>query len=146
MTDSAEVLDALRRVCAGEALDQEMGARGEVFVRISAKNLLAAVRALMGQGVRHLSAITAQNVDGGVQVLYHFWRNGGLTLRVLCASDSMALDSLVELIRGADWYEREVHDLFGIGFRCHPQLTPLLLPDDWDQPPPFSSAKKEEQE
>ena len=35
------------------------------------------------------------------------------------------------------WYERETHDLFGIDFKGHPDMRPLLLPDDWDRSPPL---------
>jgi len=37
----------------------------------------------------------------------------------------------------AAWHEREIHDLFGIDFVGHPDMRPLLLPDDWDAPPPL---------
>ena len=88
-------------------------------------------------GIRHLSTITALNCDGGVAVLYHFWHHGGLTLRVQCPRGSLILPSLLDLIPGADWYEREVHDLFGVEFAGRDHLDPLLLPDDWDGPPPL---------
>jgi NADH-quinone oxidoreductase subunit C len=35
------------------------------------------------------------------------------------------------------WYERETHDLFGIDFEGHPDMRPLLLPDEWDVTPPL---------
>lgn len=43
-----------------------------------------------------------------------------------------SLDSLVPVYSGVDWPERETFDLFGIVFAGHPDLTRILLPDDWD--------------
>lgn len=41
------------------------------------------------------------------------------------------LSSVVDLWEGADWYERELYDLFGIHFDGHPNLCRILMPDDW---------------
>src|SRR5207244_12811579 len=40
------------------------------------------------------------------------------------------LPSLVGLYPAADWHEREARDMFGIDFEGHPNLVPLLLPED----------------
>lgn len=45
------------------------------------------------------------------------------------------LPSSVDLWRGADWYERELLDLFGIHFEGHPMLKRILMPDDWQGHP-----------
>ena len=39
--------------------------------------------------------------------------------------------TITDVIPGAVLYEREVHDLLGVEFEGHPDLSPLLLPDDW---------------
>lgn len=45
------------------------------------------------------------------------------------------LDSLVPLFAGADWQEREQFDLLGLGFRGHPDLRRLMMPDEWEGHP-----------
>lgn len=46
-----------------------------------------------------------------------------------------SLPSVVDLFAGAAWYEREIYDLFGVIFKNHPNLTRLLMPDDWEGHP-----------
>lgn len=41
------------------------------------------------------------------------------------------LPSVVDLWAGADWYEREIYDLWGVHFKGHPDLKRILMPDDW---------------
>jgi NADH-quinone oxidoreductase subunit C len=63
-------------------------------------------------------------------VVYHLlsvsW-NQRLRLRVFCADDEQPMvDSVTDIWSGADWFEREAFDLFGILFRGHPDLRRLL--------------------
>jgi NADH-quinone oxidoreductase subunit C len=54
-------------------------------------------------------------------------------LRAICQvpSDDPRVESLTELYPGVNFGEREVFDLFGIEFTGHPDLTRILMPDDW---------------
>jgi len=68
----------------------------------------------------------------GVCHLHSLDRNERLRLKCLVGGEPPELDSVTEVWTGADWYEREVFDLFGIRFRNHPDLRRLMMPDDWD--------------
>lgn len=63
-------------------------------------------------------------------VVYHLLsiaHNHRLRLRVFCADDTQPMvDSVAGIWAGADWFEREAFDLFGILFRGHPDLRRLL--------------------
>lgn len=54
-----------------------------------------------------------------------------LTVSVPLSEDSPAIDSVVELWRGANFMEREVWDMFGITFQGHPDLRRVLLYDEF---------------
>lgn len=58
-------------------------------------------------------------------------------LRILTAvpEGDPVVPSLVPLYPGANFLEREVYDMFGIRFEGHPDLTRILMPDDWDGHP-----------
>jgi NADH:ubiquinone oxidoreductase subunit C len=98
---------------------------------IPASALFPLIMALRKKGaLQHLSAITAVYRDGALWLLYHLWVGTGLTLRVWVRGEddsAMLLPSLREVWPIAEWYEREIHDLYGLGFLGHEQPKPLLF-------------------
>ena len=59
----------------------------------------------------------------------------GLTLKADVPEDDFAVDSWVTVYPGANWHEREAHEMFGIGFRGHPNLAHLYLPGAFEGHP-----------
>jgi NADH-quinone oxidoreductase subunit C len=57
---------------------------------------------------------------------------GRLRVKVRVPGSDAAVPTLVGLWPNANWYEREVFDLFGILFEGHPDLRRLLMPEDWE--------------
>jgi NADH-quinone oxidoreductase subunit C len=57
--------------------------------------------------------------------------------KVVLEYEGAEIDSVIEVWAGANWFEREVWELFGINIKNHPNLTRFLLPDDWDQGHPL---------
>jgi len=88
-----------------------------------------------------LSAITAvdwQPADPRFEVVYllhSLERNERLRLKCWLSESACEIDSVTGIWRGADWYEREVFDLFGVRFRNHPGLHRILMPTDWEGHP-----------
>ncbi len=52
-------------------------------------------------------------------------------VRAFVDGDPPRVDSVSDLFPPANWDERETYDLFGVVFNDHPDLTRILMPDDW---------------
>ena len=53
------------------------------------------------------------------------------TIKVQVPDENLTIPSITDIYPGANFYEREVFDMFGIVFDNHPELTRILMPDDW---------------
>lgn len=58
-----------------------------------------------------------------------------IRLRVQVPEDDAVVDSLFDVHPGTEAFEREVFDMFGVSFNGHPDLTRILMPEDWDGHP-----------
>jgi NADH-quinone oxidoreductase subunit C/D len=71
-------------------------------------------------------------------IVYHllsFKRNVFIRLKVALYGDYPSMPSISSLWKNANWYEREVYDMFGISFEGHPHLSRILMPLTWDGHP-----------
>jgi NADH-quinone oxidoreductase subunit C len=69
------------------------------------------------------------------EVIYHLLSIANkerVRLKVKLNSSSSALESITSIWPGANYFEREVFDLFGIRFTGHPYLRRILMPEDWE--------------
>jgi NADH-quinone oxidoreductase subunit C/D len=67
-------------------------------------------------------------------VVYHllsFERNEYLRIKVALAEGHLSLPTITHIWPAANWYEREVWDMFGIAFDGHPHLERILMPKSW---------------
>jgi NADH-quinone oxidoreductase subunit C len=89
----------------------------------------------------YLSDITAVDwypSDPRFEVIYHLFsiaKKERVRLKVRLSGDSPSLESVTSVWPGANYFEREVFDLFGIRFNGHPYLRRLLMPEDWEGNP-----------
>jgi NADH-quinone oxidoreductase subunit C len=71
-------------------------------------------------------------------VSYHIYSmlyNRRLRIKVFAAEDEPVIPTIISVHPGANWLEREIHDVMGITFEGHPDQRRLLLPDDWNGHP-----------
>ena len=74
-------------------------------------------------------AVVAHVADMGTKPLLH------LLVRTQIPRGMPSLPTATGVYRGAAWHERETHEMFGIVFQGHPNLTKLLLPDEFEGHP-----------
>lgn len=81
----------------------------------------------------HLSTITGVDLGEEIEVIYHFSREGAveLSLKVRVPKNKPVLPTITDITPAATLYEREVHDILGVVFKGHPNLSRLILPDEW---------------
>ncbi len=76
--------------------------------------------------------------DPRFEVVYHLFSTANkkyLRLKVRLPGADANIDSLTPLWPGANFFEREVFDLFGVRFDEHPNLTRIMMPDNWEGHP-----------
>ncbi|HWJ29709.1 MAG TPA: NADH-quinone oxidoreductase subunit C, partial [Flavisolibacter sp.] len=66
-----------------------------------------------------------------VYTLFSYARNSFIRLKLALEGDLPSVSSITSLFKNANWYEREIYDMFGIRFEGHPHLQRLLMPLSW---------------
>ncbi|HEX3374917.1 MAG TPA: NADH-quinone oxidoreductase subunit C [Edaphobacter sp.] len=111
--------------------------RGELTITVRRENIIAACEALKQAGYNFLEDVTAVDwypSEPRFQITYHFLSMSlteRLRLIVRLDSDDAALDSITPVWPAANFYEREIFDLFGVHFGNHPNLRRIMMPEDW---------------
>lgn len=116
--------------------------RGELTLEIAAPKIVSVCGFLkFDQKFVRLSTVTAVDrypAEPRFEVVYHLHsveRNQRLRLKCRVRGEDPIIESVTSVWRGADWYECEVFDLFGIHFPNHPGLRRIMMPDDWEGHP-----------
>jgi NADH-quinone oxidoreductase subunit C len=109
---------------------QRSGCHASCF--LDADQLLPAVQILFDEGF-FLEDLAGLDTQEGIMLVYHFDRHEAcqrVALRLTVPHAHPRAPSIASIFSGADWHERECYDFFGVTFDNHPNLKPLLLPDD----------------
>jgi NADH-quinone oxidoreductase subunit C len=115
--------------------------RAELTITVPRESIIAAGQAVQQAGYSFLEDVTAVDwypSEPRFQITYHILSMSlkeRIRLVVRLDSDSAALDSITPVWPSANFYEREVFDLFGVHFGGHPNLRRIMMPEDWNGHP-----------
>lgn len=144
MEKEKEMVGRLKNFLRESLVEITIPRKRRIFVYIKKDALRRAVNYLVNVlKFKHLSTITGVDLGGRIEVIYHLAYEGSiiLSLRVRVSNEEPRTPTITDLIPGAVLYEREVHELLGVDFEGHPDLSPLILPEEW--PPGVYPLRKE---
>ena len=118
--------------------------RDEMTIYVARENIREACALLRDDAecaFNFLSDITCVDwypAEPRFEVVYHLLsipRHARLRLKVRLGGDDPSLESITSVWPSANFFEREVYDLFGVRFSGHPNLRRIMMPEDWDGHP-----------
>ena len=119
--------------------------RKELTLTIAPENIRAAAQAAKDAGYNFFEDVTAVDwypsdtpLAPRFQVAYSILSMGlkqRIRINARVSGDNPHIDSITSIWPGANYYEREVFDLFGVHFAGHPRLTRIMMPDNWNGHP-----------
>ena len=115
--------------------------RNELTITVARENIVAAGEAVLQNGYTFLEDVTAVDwypSEPRFQITYHILSmslKARLRLVVRLDGGDAAIDSITPVWPSANFYEREVFDLFGVHFGGHPNLRRIMMPEDWNGNP-----------
>ncbi len=111
--------------------------RDELTITVARESIVAATLALRQAGYNYLEDITAVDwypSEPRFQISYSFLSfslKQRIRLVVRLDGEDASLDSITPAWPAANFYEREIFDLFGVHFGGHPNLRRIMMPEDW---------------
>ena len=115
--------------------------RGELTITVARESILPACEAVKAAGYTFFEDLTAVDwypQEPRFQLSYHILSMSlqqRLRLVVQLDSSAASVESITPAWPSANFYEREVFDLFGVDFPGHPRLTRIMMPTDWEGHP-----------
>ena len=137
--DNKKLIEKIGSEAKAAGIETELwDANGQVFCKVDPADILKFCKILNEGdelGFDYIRSITGVDYIDYMEIvysLYSFANNWSLNIKVKINAKNPEVETITSIYKGADWFEREIWEMFGINIKGHPDLRPLLLVGDED--------------
>ncbi|MCX5778041.1 MAG: NADH-quinone oxidoreductase subunit C [Elusimicrobia bacterium] len=129
------IIDDIKHFLKAQIISCDETKKGQVIIMVAPDAIATAIPYLFKDKYLRFMTITGIDVRQYFELSYHFSDDGTgtiISIRTRLTDKSFPrIASITHIIIGANWIERELHEMLGIVFEGHPNLKHLLLSEDW---------------
>lgn len=115
----------------------EQPSENRIYLSCESENVYDINKFLFEDVAARFVTATGIDCDDCFEIIYHYsYDQTGCVINIKAFvrdRENPAVESIAPFLPGAEWIEREMHDVLGIDFKNHPRLERLLLADDWPE-------------
>jgi len=129
-----EILKSVKEKFSSDVVDVFKKKETRAIITIKPSSLVPVAEYVFKNLELRFIIATANHTKKGFEILYHFSKDDiGLivNLQVILPVEKPEIETLTCLLSGANWVEREMHELFGIVFLNHPEPEKLISEGNW---------------
>jgi NADH-quinone oxidoreductase subunit C len=131
------IMEEIKNKLVGKITDWQEYSKGRIYFSIKPQDIKEVAGLLFKDLSLRFIIASGQDIPQGIEILYHFsFDKAGqiFSVRVLIEDKkNPQIESIAPLFKGAEWIEREIWELLGVNFIGHPNLTRLLLAEEWPE-------------
>ena len=131
-----QIIENIKVRSGKDMLDFNDRSEKRIYITIKKEILPKIARYLFNDVRARFSTASGVDTRKAIEILYHFSVDEiGLivSLRVILDKSNIEVESLISIMKCAEWIEREIHELLGVNFKGHSNPKHLLLKDDWPE-------------
>ena len=132
--DKQTFLENIKTQFPEEILDTEVLKPRRVKVQIKPESIIKVGEYLYRHLMYRFIIASAFHTKQGFEIMYHFSNDKAgnvINIHVVLPFDKPEIESLANMFSGANWIEREMHEILGITFRNHPEPEKLISDGNW---------------
>lgn len=133
---STEAINSIKEKFSGRITEFLEHNKQRYYILIDKKDLLDVVRFVFKDLGARYQIVSGLDTPKAIEMVYHFsFDESGkvVSIRTFLSREKPEVESISSIVTGAQWIEREIHDILGVKFLNHPDPRRFLMADDWPE-------------